>query len=117
LHHPPTRHPGDRLKRLTDAEPFRKILRRHGADLVLHGHIHVSSLVWLDGASQRVPAIGVPSASATEHGEERAAYHLFHIVPEGGGWRCEWTTRGFAPAADRITQLGRRLLTAPLGQV
>jgi 3',5'-cyclic AMP phosphodiesterase CpdA len=111
LHHPPTPHPGDRLKCLTDSGPFREIVRRHGADLVLHGHLHMNALAWLDGPTRKVPAIGVPAASATEHGDERAAYHLFRIAAEAGGWRCEWITRGFGPDADRIAELARRLLT------
>jgi len=113
LHHPPTPHPGDRLKRLLDATALREILRRRGANLVLHGHIHVNSLVWLDGPEQKIPAVGVPSASATEHGDERAGYNLFRIEEAGGGWRCEWISRGFGPGAPGIAELGRRVLTPP----
>ena len=47
-----------------DADKFRDVLRRHGAELVLHGHDHIHSLVMLDGPSKKIPAVGVPSASA-----------------------------------------------------
>jgi 3',5'-cyclic AMP phosphodiesterase CpdA len=113
IHHPPTRHPGDRLKRLLDAASFREILRRRGADLVLHGHIHVNSLVWLEGPRGPIPVVGVPSASSTERGDAPAGYNLFHIAAGGGRRRCEWVRRGFTPAMEAIMELERRMLIAP----
>ena len=82
IHHPP-RSPLPRyLRRLTDAAILRRVLAEKGAELLLHGHDHRASLIWLDGpAGRRIPALGVPSASATGvHGAEgAAAYHLFTI--------------------------------------
>ena len=49
IHHPPKSSPGRRFRRLVDARDFRAVLAEHGADLVLHGHNHVHSLIWLDG--------------------------------------------------------------------
>jgi len=62
---------------------------------LLHGHDHRRSLVWLDGPSQPIPAVGVPSASArVQHGGENAAgYNLFRIDGAPGAWRCEMTGR------------------------
>jgi 3',5'-cyclic AMP phosphodiesterase CpdA len=110
LHHPPATRPRDRLKRLIDAAAFRETLQRRGASLVLFGHIHVSSLTWLEGAGTSVPAISVPSASATERGEEPAAYHLFRIARESGAWRCEMVTRGFGRSGEGIAERQRRVL-------
>ena len=95
IHHPPVSPPQRYLRRLTDAAEFRRVLAAHGADLVLHGHDHCRSLVWLDGPAKAIPAIGVPSASAqAPHGHEDASgYNLFHIDGAAGAWRCELVTR------------------------
>jgi 3',5'-cyclic AMP phosphodiesterase CpdA len=95
IHHPPVTPPNRYLRRLTDAAEFRRVLAETGAELLLHGHDHRLSLVWLDGPRQAIPAVGVPSASArAPHGSEDAAgYNLFRIDGEAGGWRCEMIAR------------------------
>jgi hypothetical protein len=67
-------------------------LAAKGAELLLHGHDHRRSLIWLDGpANKKIPALGVPSASAAaRHAKEDAAgYNIFHIDAAGTGWHCE----------------------------
>jgi 3',5'-cyclic AMP phosphodiesterase CpdA len=100
IHHPP-RSPMRRfLRRLTDGGRFRRLLAAKGAELLLHGHDHRGSLVWLDGPRrQRIPAVGVPSASAAaRHGEEDSAgYHLFMINGTGGNWACTMRPRMHGP--------------------
>jgi 3',5'-cyclic AMP phosphodiesterase CpdA len=110
IHHPPLSRLKQHLKRLVDAGPLRRIIAEHGAELVLHGHAHVHLLGWLDGPNGRVPAVGVPSASAAEdpHGHP-AAYNLYSIEREGNGWRCEAVTRGVAGGA--LTEIERRSLS------
>ncbi|MBV8512757.1 MAG: metallophosphoesterase, partial [Xanthobacteraceae bacterium] len=68
IHHPPESEPRRRRERLLDAGPFRDVLAKVGAELVLHGHEHVHSVMWLDGSDRRIPAVGVPSASAAVGG-------------------------------------------------
>ncbi len=93
VHHP--MRSTSRIKRLTDATELLAILRRHGVELILHGHDHIHSTMWVDGPEGRIPSIGVPSASALAHGHHpAAAYNLFAIEPVGNGWRCEQTVRG-----------------------
>ena len=83
------------IKRLTDAGELIAILKDHGVELVLHGHDHVHSTIWIDGPNGKIPAIGVPSASAVKHGHHPdAAYNLFSILREGNGWRCDQVVRG-----------------------
>lgn len=111
LHHPPAPFEADRLRKLTDAAQFRQVLREHGAELVLHGHTHVHSLAWLDGPAGRIPAVGVPSASASlAEDHERASYNLYRIEGRPGGWRCEAISRGLAAATGSVVELGRRML-------
>lgn len=88
-----------RAKRLTDLPQLLALLKRHGVELVLHGHDHVHSTMWFDGPNGSIPAIGVPSASALAHGHyPAAAYNLFSIERDGDAWRCEQTVRGINDA-------------------
>jgi len=94
VHHP--LHSDARIKRLTDSRQLRALLKQHGVELVLHGHDHIHSTMWIEGTDRQIPAIGVPSASALAHRHyPAAAYNLFSIEREGDQWRCVQTVRGF----------------------
>lgn len=97
VHHP--LRSSERHKRLIDAEELVDILKRRGADLVLHGHDHMHSTVLIDGPHGQIPVVSVPSASAAT-GEKRppAAYNLFAISRVGEKWQCDHATRGFDEA-------------------
>jgi 3',5'-cyclic AMP phosphodiesterase CpdA len=93
VHHP--LRSDSRIKRLTDAPALLALLKRHGVDLVLHGHDHVHSTIWIDGPSRKIPVVGVPSASARAHGHyPAAAYNLYSIARDGAAWRCRQIVRG-----------------------
>jgi 3',5'-cyclic AMP phosphodiesterase CpdA len=95
IHHPLRSEKGSRHKRLTDSDQLQALLKRHGVELILHGHDHIHSTMWFGGPQGRIPAIGVPSASAVAHGKyPGAAYNLFSIERDGDAWRCEQTVRG-----------------------
>ena len=66
LHHPPQPGAGSWHNRLTDAAPFRKILARQGAELVLHGHLHRELTTKLPGPREPVAVRGVGSVSVCE---------------------------------------------------
>ena len=103
VHHP--LRSDSRAKRLTDSPELLALLKRHGVELILHGHDHVHSTIWIDGPAGKIPAIGVPSASAVAHGRyPAAAYNLFSIAREGTAWRCEQTVRGIDDAM-RVRQI------------
>ena len=88
-----------RVKRLTDSRQLITLLKRHGVELILHGHDHVHSTIWIDGPDRAIPAVGVPSASSLAHGRyPSAAYNLFAIAREGNGWRCDMIVRGINDA-------------------
>ena len=111
IHHPPIPNKRHYMKRLIDGLMFRALLKEHGADLVLHGHNHEQQLMWLDGPKGRIPAVGVPSASAivSTH-DEPAAYNLYRIGGEPGAWQCEMVVRGLAFGREGITELKRERL-------
>jgi 3',5'-cyclic AMP phosphodiesterase CpdA len=106
IHHPLRSDKGSRHKRLTDSDQLLALLKRHGVELILHGHDHLHSTMWFDGPQGRIPAIGVPSASSMAHGHyPAAAYNLFSIERDGENWRCEQTVRGLT--GERIHELRR----------
>jgi 3',5'-cyclic AMP phosphodiesterase CpdA len=91
IHHPVITPRKRRLRRLIDAADLRGVLADKGAELLLHGHDHQRALIWLDGPKTKIPAVGVPSASArAPHGDENSAgYNLFRIDGAAGNWRCD----------------------------
>ncbi len=105
VHHPPTSPLRRHLRRLTDGADLCRVLAGHGAELLLHGHDHRYSVIWLEGPrGTKIPAVGVPSASASSrHGsEDEAGFHVFRIGsrsadttgPAGTmAWRCEMIAR------------------------
>ena len=110
LHHPPVTEAAQQY-RLMDAKVFLRVIGMHGADLVLHGHDHLHMINWLDGPDgTRVPAVGVPSASALHAGgKDVAAYNLYRIGGTRGAWQCELISRGLTPSGE-ITQQKRFML-------
>jgi 3',5'-cyclic AMP phosphodiesterase CpdA len=108
VHHP--LHSNSRMKRLTDSKALRAVLKRRGVELVLHGHDHIHSTMWLEGADRQIPAVGVPSASALPHRHyPAAAYNLFSIARQGNQWRCVQTVRAI-DADFRVKQIKQATL-------
>jgi len=120
IHHPPL--PGmTRWRRgLHDASALKRVLKRVGAELVLHGHEHHFTLNWLAWADGTMPIVGAPSASAAasatrtgDHGKPPAAYHLYRIGREAGGWVIDMTRRGLIASGTGIGTLGETRLCPP----
>ena len=98
IHHP--LRSSARAKRLTDSAELLALLKQYGVELVLHGHDHVHSTIWVKGPNgSSIPVVGVPSASALAHGRyPDAACNLFSISRDGGTWRCRQMVRGINQA-------------------
>jgi 3',5'-cyclic AMP phosphodiesterase CpdA len=111
IHHPLRSSRSRTHKRLTDSAALLELLRRHGVQLILHGHDHQHSLMWFDGPAGRIPAVGVPSASAVDDSKhDPAAYNLFRVARDGDAWRCHWTVRGLRSAEPAIRELRQQEL-------
>src|SRR5260370_41995445 len=65
IHHP--LRSVSRAKRLTDSSQLRALLRQHGVELILHGHYHVHSTIWIDVLYGTITSTGMPPASALAH--------------------------------------------------
>lgn len=111
IHHPPFKRATHWHKRLSDASRVRAVVKRAGAELILHGHTHIDSSEQIDGPDGPVPVIGVPSATTAPGGKKPAArYNLFSISQENGQWACHMEERGFenrdtAPVSLQSTEL------------
>ncbi len=113
IHHPPNleaRHP--RLG-LYGAKLFRQAVAQHGAELVLHGHTHKSSIFAIPGNTGDVPVIGVAAAAAAQAedgGEDPARYNLFKIERIGTAWSCTMREFGFQRlSTDIVLRLSLRI--------
>jgi 3',5'-cyclic AMP phosphodiesterase CpdA len=97
IHHPLRSARGRWSARLTDAPALIDILKRHGVDLVLHGHDHRHATVWFEGNHGRFASLGVPSASASIGGHHQpAAYQLISVArKDDGAWEINRRVRGF----------------------
>lgn len=81
LHHPPVSEHIKWHNRLTDAGAFLDLLRRAGADLVVHGHLHRFCQESLQGPDGRIPLLGVGSSTwlSPRDPGRRAQYNLYDI--------------------------------------
>jgi 3',5'-cyclic AMP phosphodiesterase CpdA len=108
IHHPPVAK-ANYFRRLTDAAAVREVLRKHGTELVLHGHHHAAELVWLAGPRVTIPCVGVPSASgAPGHHDDPAGYNLYEIDGTAGAWRCTMVSHSLR--GGRFAETGRQEL-------
>ncbi len=111
IHHPPI--PGvNRFRRLHDAAELREVLRKHGAELVLHGHLHESSLIWISGPRESIPCIGAPSASGSPRLQGRSC----RLQPvrdrrRAGRLALQVIARGMSREDGTIGEVSRQMLT------
>ncbi|MDB5650903.1 MAG: metallophosphatase [Hyphomicrobiales bacterium] len=107
IHHPPNRNGASAGRGLSDARKFEAIVARHGAELIVHGHNHRHSVVYLPTPKGRVPVVGVASASAIPGTERhRAAYHLYDFSREDGVWKVAGRVRGMVAGSSDVLDLG-----------
>jgi 3',5'-cyclic AMP phosphodiesterase CpdA len=107
IHHPPYRKGATIGRGLRDSDQFAKIIARHGAELILHGHNHRTMLAHLPGPNGPVPIIGAGSASAVP-GTPRhhALYNLYEIKRDEQRWTIKASSRGLLPGTHSIGAIG-----------
>ncbi len=105
IHHPPNiEHAHARLG-LYGAKAFRRVVAEQGAELILHGHTHRSTVFAIPGPHGDVPVVGVAAAGAaqgdaSEH--DPARYNLFNIQRVGSAWQCTMREFGFQRLSSEI---------------
>lgn len=121
LHHPAAAGAIGWRKALADGDELRAVLRRAGAELVLHGHARNARLDTIDGPVGSIPSLCVPSSTALPNPQDEGArWHRLRWVGEAGERRIEVTVRRWSvPAQAFVTdsvyplRLPRRHAGAP----
>lgn len=106
VHHPITDGTVTPRRRLTDAAALREVLKRAGAELVIHGHGHHQHFATTAGPSGEIPVVGVASASDAR----RAEYHLYDVERHEDGFRIGVRVRAYDPARGVFAGSGERSL-------
>lgn len=113
IHHPPVRGATHTAKRLYGITRFQQLIRKHGAELVLHGHTHKPTVHRIDGPNgAAVPVVGV-AAAGQAHGSAKppAHYNLFEIDGAPGAWRVRFARRGISDAGGEISEISSAVLS------
>lgn len=98
IHHPPISASAARWNHLLDEKALQAVLRKNGAELILHGHLHRRSIRYLEGPNGLTPVVGVPSASLVfKENRPSAAYNIYMIDRSGPETSLEITTRSLKP--------------------
>ena len=81
LHHPPAGpRARNRMRGLRDHAALAEVLRRHGAELVLHGHEHADLKESMQGPTRSIPVRGITSGSYDHVSPHRgAAYRIYDL--------------------------------------
>jgi 3',5'-cyclic AMP phosphodiesterase CpdA len=111
LHHPPAPEFTYKSARLVEADAFLRVIAAEGAELILHGHLHSGSVVYVEGRHGKVPVVGVPSASNPPgNTQPAAAFNLYRIGGRPGGFSCHMTSVGFTAANEPARLIADRQL-------
>ena len=106
IHHPPSLEGRNHHKGLWGGRRFRQIVAEHGAEMVLHGHTHRSTIHHIAGPNGDVPVIGVAAAGTAQDAsptDDPARYNLFRIERAGAQWSCTMREFGFQRLGSEIT--------------
>lgn len=99
IHHPPFTRGLSPHKRLRDLPRLLALIRRRGAELVLHGHTHRISRRAIPGPRGPVPVLGISSAScASRDPERRSAFRMLHFELQRGASRLRVQDFRWEPA-------------------
>jgi 3',5'-cyclic AMP phosphodiesterase CpdA len=90
IHHPPLPGLTKERKALTDAAALADVFKKHGVELVLHGHNHIDMVTKLETSSGIAKIIGVPSASMEIGKHYPPAQWNRYFISRGKG---QWQTR------------------------
>jgi 3',5'-cyclic AMP phosphodiesterase CpdA len=114
MHHPIADRAVNRRKALTDRGALRAVLRRVGAELVLHGHARNARLESVPGPRDPIPVLCVPSSSALPNPRDEAArWHHVTLPPPGAPRWASVLVRQWSLAAAGFVDAARYELRLP----
>jgi 3',5'-cyclic AMP phosphodiesterase CpdA len=112
IHHAPVAKSSRWHKRLVDGDLFRHAIAESGAELILHGHNHKTSVAHLPGPKGPVPVVGVAAAAKLPHDDKPGGSYLsFTIEEDGAGFSIAMTERGVLTPNGAVETLSERRLT------
>lgn len=114
LHHPVAPGAVGARKALVDAPALRGVLRRVGAELVLHGHARDARLDALEGPDGAIPCLCVPSSTALPNPrDEGARWHRMTVSADPGRARAQIQVRCWSAAEQGFVDAARYVLHLP----
>jgi 3',5'-cyclic AMP phosphodiesterase CpdA len=111
LHHPAAIGAIGWRKALADGAELRAVLRRAGAELILHGHARGARLDTIAGPREGIPSLCVPSSTALPNPQDQGArwHHLRLMGPAADRWMevtvRRWSMQAQAFVTDSVYQL------------
>jgi 3',5'-cyclic AMP phosphodiesterase CpdA len=107
IHHPPVAIKPGEHRNLRDRAELAAVLKRAGAELVLHGHDHADERATLEGpGGAKIPVVGAGSASYAGDPARRSRYNVYEI----DGRKITCVIRAHDEATDRFREHGRETL-------
>lgn len=116
IHHPPITGAAPVMGRLVGQSLLRKVVKEHGAELILHGHTHIDSINMIRGRNGPVPVVGVPSGGQAPVAAMRrpaARYNLFELSENGRGWQINLQEYGYRGPGSGVDLVGEMELRVP----
>jgi 3',5'-cyclic AMP phosphodiesterase CpdA len=106
VHHPPHGGIVTHRKRLENGAVLLDVLRRRGAELVLHGHAHRLVNRELVAPGGCILLDGVPPAIAVDHrGDRRAAFTAYRLRVLPGAWELQRTVYRLVSRRDSFAEI------------
>lgn len=117
LHHPVADGAVRWRKALADRAALCDVLRREGAELVLHGHARDARFDAIAGPQAPIPCLCVPSSSALPNPrDEGARWHRLALSCAGGAWYADVEVRRWSVGAEAFVPGGGYRLRLPRPQ-
>ena len=114
LHHPAAAGAVSWRKALRDRARLAEVLRRAGAELVLHGHARDARFDALPGPREPIPCLCVPSSSALPSDRDQGArWHRLAFAGEGAEPRVEVAVRRWSVERQAFVPGARYVLCLP----
>jgi len=111
LHHPAAIGAIGWRKALADGAELRAVLRRTGAELILHGHARSARLDTIAGPREAIPSLCVPSSTALPNRQDQGArWHRLRLIgPAANRWMevtvRRWSMQAQAFVTDSVYEL------------
>lgn len=106
IHHPPFDYGKAPSNQLFGYQLFRDVIHQNGAELILHGHTHLDTIMQIEHPDKPVPVICVPAAGQEVGGLKPAArYNWFEIEGKRGNWTINQSKFGYRDNNEDIVQL------------